>query len=96
MATELPGCAGTRSDPLGIDRKRRGAIDDVIDQSVLASLFGPHEAVAVGVFLQLLERLAGVPLVDLVELLLHADEFFRVDQDIGRASLPFQPEAGGS
>ena len=54
-----------RSDPLGIDRERRSAIDDVVDQAVLAGLFGAHEAVAVGVFLELLERLAGVPLVDL-------------------------------
>ena len=77
----------SRSDAFRIDRKVRGAIDDVIDQAVLASLFGTHETVAVGVFLQPLERLAGVPLVDLVELFLHADELFRVDQDLGRGPL---------
>src|SRR5208337_5325481 len=71
----------SRSQALRVDRKDWGAIDDVIDQAVIASLFGTHETVAVGVFLQPLERLARVPLVDLVELFLHADELLRVDQD---------------
>ena len=45
---------------LRIVRKVWGAIDDVVDQAVFASFFGRHETVAVGVFLEPLERLAGV------------------------------------
>jgi len=39
---------------------------------------------SVGVFLEPLEGLAGVLLIDAVELLLHPDEFFGMDQDIER------------
>ena len=53
----IRSAAGSRGTP--------GAIHHVIDQAVLAGLFGAHEAVAVGVFLEPLEGLPGVPLVDL-------------------------------
>ena len=61
----------------------------MIDQTIIPGFFGRHEPIAVRIFLQLFERLPGVLLIDLVELLLHADEFFRVDQDLGRG--PFHP-----
>src|SRR3954465_10147202 len=75
------------SDPLGIGREGRGAVDDVVDQAVVASLLRAHEPFGVCIVLELLERLAGVPLIDLVELLLHADEFLRMDEDVGRGAL---------
>src|SRR5262249_32004913 len=76
----------TFSDPVGIGRERWGTVDHVINQTVFAGFFWPHEAVAVGIFLEFLQRLAGVPLVDLVELFLHADKLFRMDHDIGRGT----------
>ena len=67
---------GTRSVPttlvFALARLRHDGhvLDDVIDEAVFGGFFGRHEAVAVGVFLDLFERLAGVLEQDLVELLL--------------------------
>src|SRR5262249_52766432 len=62
-------------DAVRVDGDRRLTVHDVVDQPVFARLLGRHEAVAVGILLEPLERLPGVLLVDLVELLLHPDEF---------------------
>ena len=48
-----------------MQRDRRLAIDDVIDQPVFTGFLGRHEAVAIGILLKLFERLAGVLVVDL-------------------------------
>src|SRR4051794_35725804 len=64
----------TRSgDGVRVEGDRRLALDDVIDQAVLPGLLGRHEAVAVGVFLEPFQGLAGVLLVDPIQLLLHPE-----------------------
>ena len=73
-------------DRVRVQRDRRLAVDDLVDQAVGAGFLGRHEAVAIGILLQPLEGLPRVLLIDLVELLFHADEFFRVDQDFGGGS----------
>src|SRR5260370_12826678 len=73
-----------------LDRRfQRAASDNFVDKSVLDSLRRGHEVVAVGVFLDFLDVLAGVMRQNLVQNLAQAKRLTRVNLDIPR--LPFEP-----
>src|SRR5947209_17395840 len=57
--------------------------DDLIDDAVLLGLFGLHYEVAVGVLVDLLDRLARVVGQDLVEEIAHPQDLPRLDLDVG-------------
>src|SRR3954451_12017186 len=63
-----------------------GLADDVVDEAVLEGLGRGEPPVAVGVLLDLLDRLPGVLRLELVELLLGAAEQVRLDGDVGRGA----------
>src|SRR6266851_5439657 len=83
---------------LGLRKKRtrrglerclnRAAGDHFVNESVLDCLRRGHEVVAVGVFLDLLDVLAGMMRENLVQHLAQAQRFTRVNLDIAR--LPFE------
>src|SRR5688500_14646663 len=60
--------------------------DDVIDYPVFLPLVGRHDVVALGVFLDPLERLPGVVHQDFIQALAHAQNFAGMNVDIGRLS----------
>jgi hypothetical protein len=62
-------------------------LDDPVDQPVLDGLFGLEEAVALHVDVDLLDGLAGVVGVDLVDLRAGLDDLAGVDLDVGRLAL---------
>ena len=64
----------------------RHVLDDLIDEAIFGRFFGRHKAVAVGVFLDLVERMASVLQQNLIHLLLDPLELLGVDRDfLGRA-----------
>ena len=63
------------------------AREDPVDQAVLDGLLGGEEAVAVHVVVDLLDRLAGVVGVDLVDALAQLEDLAGVDLDVGRLAL---------
>src|SRR5689334_1956509 len=60
--------------------------DDVIDYPVFLPLVGRHDVIALRVFLDALEGLSRVMHQDFVEPLAHAQNFSRMNVDIGRLS----------
>src|SRR4051794_21872476 len=60
-----------------------GLADDVVDEAVLESLLRGEPAVAVGVLLDLLDRLSGVQGLQVVELALGPPEQGWLDRDVG-------------
>ena len=70
-------------------------LDDLVDQAVLDGLLGLEEAVALHVLVDLLERLAGVLGVDLVDPLARVEDLAGVDLDVRRLALEARPTAGG-
>src|SRR3954453_9800419 len=60
--------------------------DDVVDKPVLEGLLRGEPAVAVGVLLDLLDALAGVEGLQLVELALGPPEQVGLDGDVGRGA----------
>src|SRR5262245_13988075 len=58
--------------------------DDLVHQAVLHRLLAGHEQIPVGVLLDLLETLSGVPDEDVVHLLAQPEDFARLDVDVGR------------
>src|SRR5258708_24840414 len=60
---------------------------DQVDQAPLLGLFGVHEEVALHRALDVLERTAGVLRVDAGHGLALAQDFLRVQLDVGRLSL---------
>src|SRR3954454_5355584 len=58
-----------------------------VDETVIARILARHEAVAVGVLGDLLDRLAGVLGQDLVQPLARVDDLARVDVDVRRLAL---------
>src|SRR5262245_44146352 len=61
--------------------------DDVIDYPVFLSLVGRHDVIALGVFLDTLERLSRVVDQDLIQPLTHAQNFTSRNVNVGRLSL---------
>src|SRR5215468_1656395 len=57
--------------------------DDLVDEAVLLGLGGAHVVVALGVAADALDGLAGVLLVELVQLVARAQDFLGVDVDVG-------------
>src|SRR5262249_60513953 len=60
------------------------ALDDPRHQTVLDRLFGAHPEVALHVAEHLRQRLAGLPGDDLGDALARAQDFLRLDGDVGR------------
>src|SRR3990167_11226088 len=65
----------------------RFAVDDLVDEAVLLRLVRRHEVVPVGVFLDFVERLAGVLDEQLVDLLAQPQDLAGLDRDVGRRTL---------
>lgn len=63
------------------------AADHAIDQIVLARFVGAHEAIAIGIFLDLFQRVAGVGDHDVVHLAFDAAQFFDMNLDLVCGSL---------
>ena len=68
-------------------RRGRRAVDDLVDEAVLAGLFGGEPAVAVRVGLNPLERLPGVEGDALGHHPLEVDDLLGLDRDVGRLAL---------
>ena len=77
-------------------RRQRRLRDHLVDQAVLLGLVGRQEEVALGVALDLLDRLAGALGQDLVQLLARLQDVARVDLDVGGLALRAARAAGGS
>src|SRR4051812_21662000 len=70
----------------GAGRHLLGAADDVVDEAVVLGLFGREPAVAVGVLLDLLDRLAGVEGDALLHRALRVEHLLGLDGDVGRGA----------
>ncbi len=77
---------GHLSSPASVTAVEVGAGDDVVDEAVLERLRGGEPAVAVGVGLDALERLAGELGVEPEHLLLDDRELLGLDGDVGGAT----------
>jgi len=66
---------------------RRGlfpVLDNLIDQTIVTSLGGAHDAVALDIALDGLDRLSGMVGEDLIEPLTKTEDLFSGNLDIGR------------
>src|SRR5439155_521036 len=67
-------------------------VDHFVDQAVPDGFLGAHEAVAVGVLLDPVQRLAGVVGEDLLEAALEVEDLSRADLDVrGLSAEPGRP-----
>src|SRR5258706_712326 len=91
-AVVLTSAAGSRTlDGLERCRVFGPLIDHLVDNAPLHCHFSSQEVVTLERVLDLLERLAGVLHVDLVETLLEIQDLLGMKHDVGRLAL----EAGG-
>src|SRR5579871_1067554 len=90
-ATELRG-RKARASVLLRDRLQRAAGDDLVDQAVVDGLIGLHDVIAIDVAGDALDGLAGGVGQDIVQRFAHAQDFLRVDVDVG--GLPGQSAHG--
>src|SRR5699024_7865348 len=67
-------------------RRGRGVAHNVVDEAVVHRLLGGEPTVAVGVAVDLLHRLAGLLGGEFCHDLLHVQDEFRVDLDVGRGT----------
>src|SRR5690554_5374592 len=89
MLTDAPG--GSSGCPLLAGRPATAGdggsgLDDVVDEAVLERLGRGEPAVAVGVAVDLLDRLARLLRGDLGEHALHVQDELGVDPDVGRGA----------
>ena len=71
-----------------VDSAARSVLfDDLVDQAVLGRLMRLEEAVTLRVGMHLLDRLAGVVCVDLVDPPADVEHLTRMDLDVGRLAL---------
>jgi len=92
----LLAAPGRRQLEAAVFRRRlavaAGGHDDVVDDAVLLGFLGAHEEVALGVPLDLLDRLPGVRGEHLVERLAHPQDLPRMDLNVRRLAL--EPAGG--
>ena len=69
-------------------------VDDIVDDSVLLSLLRIHDEVAFHIFFHFFQLLPGVLGQQLIRNLAHAQNFARVDVDIGRLTADKPPIDG--
>ena len=74
----------------------RRPVDHLVDEAVLPGLLGGEPAVAVGVGLDALDRLAGVEGDALGHHPLQVDDLLGLDGDVGRLALHLRRTAGAS
>ena len=77
-------------------RSRRGRAHDVVDEAVLLGLLRGEPAVAVGVGLDLLDRLAGVQAISSAISRLAGVNMLGLDGDVGRGAADAGRRAGAS
>src|ERR1700710_635413 len=75
------------SEDLAVFGNDRSILNDQIDKAELQRLLGGHEAVALELALDLLQRLPGMPDINLIQPLANPEDLPRLDLDIGRLAL---------